>query len=310
MSGPILSRDEINALLNANNSESLNEGFLNILKSVAEYMATWFGKFTGKTVDVEGPYVERIGESLTQSVSEESYMMIADLGSNQVYALMGLSDAELLGSKLGSEAQEAVQSLGEIWLGKLAQMLGTEYELYKAEKVETQMLSQFPIEEQPVLVRHLIDGLEFCFIIKTVDVLNFEKQKADMGPFTGAFSPEESISYPKRGKLLKGGKSPVSEAQFSPLELSGLAPTSHSINLLDDIDLLVTVELGQARLTLNEILELKPKSVISLNSHAGAPADIYINENLAAKGEVVVLDENFGVRILEIVPKSERIRGK
>ncbi|HHU61426.1 MAG TPA: hypothetical protein GXZ55_05665, partial [Natronincola sp.] len=86
MSGPILSRDEINALLNANNSESLNEGFLNILKSVAEYMATWFGKFTGKTVDVEGPYVERIGESLTQSVSEESYMMIADLGSNQVYA--------------------------------------------------------------------------------------------------------------------------------------------------------------------------------------------------------------------------------
>lgn len=310
MSGPILSRDEISALLHANNPESLNKYFVNIFKSVAENMTIWFSELTKEAIETEGPYVERIGESLDQSLSEESYLMVADLGSSQVFSLMSRTDAELLGLKLGSEPIIAIRTLGEAWMSELAQSLGTDYKLFQPKKVGMDMLAKFPTSDYPILIRHLIGGMEFCFLIKPTDLQEFEKQRIDVSSFAGTFSPEDSLSNPKRGKLLKGGKSPVSEAQFSPLELASQDLTHHAINLLDDIDLLVTVELGQVGLTLNEILELKPQSVISLDRHAGDPADIYVNENLAAKGEVVVLDENFGVRILEILPKSKRIRGK
>ena len=80
------------------------------------------------------------------------------------------------------------------------------------------------------------------------------------------------------------------------------------LGLLEDIDLTITVELGRTTLTLNEILDLKPQSVIELDRIAGEPVDVYVNNNRVARGEVVVLDDNFGVRILEIVPKSQRTR--
>lgn len=310
MSGPILSRDEINALLHENNPESLNEEFINALRSVAENMTTWLSGLTKESIKTEGPYVERVGESLDQNLNEESYLMVADIGTSQVFSTMSRADAELLGSKLDSEPMVAMQTLGEVWMKKLAQSLGKKYNLFQPQQVGVDMLAKFPTEDYPLLIRHLIGDMEFCLLIKPTEFQTLETQQADRGSFVGTFSPEDSLSNPKRGKLLKGGKSPVSAAQFSPLELASQDLTHHDMNLLDDIDLLVTVELGQVNLTLNEILELKPQSVISLDSHAGDPADIYVNENLAAKGEVVVLDENFGVRILEVLPKSKRIRGK
>ena len=111
--------------------------------------------------------------------------------------------------------------------------------------------------------------------------------------------------------MLKGhkGKAPVTRAVFTPIDQLGQLMDEQSIALLEDIDLTVTVELGRTTLTLDEILDLKPQSVITLERQAGEPVDVFVNETKAAKGEVVVLEENFGVRILEIVPKSQRIQG-
>jgi flagellar motor switch protein FliN/FliY len=78
-----------------------------------------------------------------------------------------------------------------------------------------------------------------------------------------------------------------------------------NIDMLLDISLSVSVELGRAQMTVKEVLSLGKGSIIKLDKLAGEPADLYINGKLIAKGEVVVIDENFGLRITEIVGTRE-----
>ena len=74
-----------------------------------------------------------------------------------------------------------------------------------------------------------------------------------------------------------------------------------NIDLLMDVALDVVIELGRAVLPLKEVLNLGPGSVIELDKLAGDPVDILVNNKLVARGEVVVIEENFGVRITEII---------
>jgi flagellar motor switch protein FliN len=77
-----------------------------------------------------------------------------------------------------------------------------------------------------------------------------------------------------------------------------------NIDLLLDVNLRVTVELGRTSMTIKEILELGPGAVVELDKLAGEPVDILVNDKPIAKGEVVVVDENFGVRVTDIVSRS------
>ncbi|WP_300368915.1 flagellar motor switch protein FliN [Brachyspira sp.] len=74
-----------------------------------------------------------------------------------------------------------------------------------------------------------------------------------------------------------------------------------NIGLLMDVSINVTVELGRAKLSIREILSLGEGSIIELQKLAGEPIDLLVNGKLIAKGEVVVIDESFGVRITDIV---------
>ena len=87
------------------------------------------------------------------------------------------------------------------------------------------------------------------------------------------------------------------------------APSGSSkIDLILDVTLPVAVELGRARMQIQDILKLAPGSVIALDKSAGDPVELFINDRPIAKGEVVIIDENFGVRLTSIVTASERIR--
>ncbi len=77
-----------------------------------------------------------------------------------------------------------------------------------------------------------------------------------------------------------------------------------NINLLVDVPLQVTVELGRSRMTVQQVLDLERGSVVELNRAAGDAVDIFINDRLLARGEVVVVDDNFGVRITEIITST------
>jgi flagellar motor switch protein FliN len=79
------------------------------------------------------------------------------------------------------------------------------------------------------------------------------------------------------------------------------ADSNSNINLLMDVFLRVTVELGRTKMQLRQVLELQQGSVVELDRLAGDPVDVYINERLFARGEVIVVDDKFGVRITEII---------
>ena len=100
----------------------------------------------------------------------------------------------------------------------------------------------------------------------------------------------------------------VQQAQFASFESANLSQTeSRNLNMLMDIPLQVTVELGRTKRSVKEILELTSGSIIELDKLAGEPVDILVNSRLIAKGEVVVIDENFGVRITDILSQAERL---
>jgi flagellar motor switch protein FliN/FliY len=80
-----------------------------------------------------------------------------------------------------------------------------------------------------------------------------------------------------------------------------------NIDLLMDVSLRVTVELGRTRMQLSQILELQHGSVVELDRLAGDPVDVFVNDCLMARGEVVVVDDKFGVRITEMISaKSDK----
>lgn len=77
--------------------------------------------------------------------------------------------------------------------------------------------------------------------------------------------------------------------------------STNNIDLLMDVSLRVTVELGRTRMQLSQILELQHGSVVELDRLAGDPVDIFVNDCMVARGEVVIVDDKFGVRITEMV---------
>jgi flagellar motor switch protein FliN/FliY len=85
---------------------------------------------------------------------------------------------------------------------------------------------------------------------------------------------------------------------------SNLSSERAGMDLLRAVEMDVTAELGRTRMTLNELLSLSDGAIIELDRAAGAPADILVNGRLIARGEVVVVDENFGLRITEIVSNA------
>lgn len=103
----------------------------------------------------------------------------------------------------------------------------------------------------------------------------------------------------------------VQRVQFGTVQAPPAAevPGAANLDLLLDVPLEITVELGRANRKVRDVLALGPGSIVELNKLAGEPVDMLVNGKLIAKGEVVVIDENFAVRIIEILSREERLSG-
>ncbi|HJV30713.1 MAG TPA: flagellar motor switch phosphatase FliY [Bacillales bacterium] len=112
------------------------------------------------------------------------------------------------------------------------------------------------------------------------------------------------------GYSFQGAEQPtIQPAVFSSFEPQPNQGTdTKNLDMLLDIPLQVTVELGRTKRTVKEILEISSGSIIELDKLAGEPVDILVNNRLIAKGEVVVIDENFGVRVTDIISQTDRIK--
>ncbi|BBI47678.1 flagellar motor switch protein FliN [Vreelandella olivaria] len=127
-----------------------------------------------------------------------------------------------------------------------------------------------------------------------------EQESAEASEEEPAASPEPSA------KSAKSAKS-ASDDIFRPLSPDSGSSQARELEMIMDIPVKLTVELGRTKLTIKQLLELAQGSVIELEGLAGEPMDILINGYLIAQGEVVVIEDKYGIRITEIITPSERI---
>jgi len=122
--------------------------------------------------------------------------------------------------------------------------------------------------------------------------------------------PEPEPSKPVAGP----SDQPVARpAQFEnlgdfPEAAAKIGKEPRKIDILLDVSLPITIELGRTRMLIRDVLKLGPGSIIELDKLSGEPVDLYVNEKKFAKGEVVVIEENFGVRITELIKVDERLK--
>jgi len=100
----------------------------------------------------------------------------------------------------------------------------------------------------------------------------------------------------------------IQQPDFPTFSQSTTAAQEKNLDLLLDVNLPISIELGRTTMRIKEILALGPGSVVELKKLAGEPVDLLVNNNIVAKGEVVVVDENFGLRIVSLLSREERLR--
>lgn len=231
--------------------------------------------------------------------------------------------AAMLASSMGGEEPEAefqaekhFEPLGELMNQILSPYL-SELSSLKGEAVETidTKLSlvddQLEVGENPIVTQiktTINSDQEFSFY-KIVPA-NFpenlgkfadeEEREEDIDESPSVESPEEEIPEEKVD---------VDEARFQSFEnREEKRANGANLNMLMDLEMPITIELGRTRLSVREVLNIGQGSIIELDKLSGDPVDVFINDRKFARGEVVVVDENFGVRITEILSPTEKLR--
>lgn len=118
--------------------------------------------------------------------------------------------------------------------------------------------------------------------------------------------PNEAVSQEKAAAAEAGGAQDAAAAwkPLQPAQPKAAAPVS-GMNLILDVPVQLAVELGRTKMPLKEVMELREGSVIALNKSAGEPVSLYVNEQLVARGEIVLVEDFLGVRITELSGEAQ-----
>lgn len=126
----------------------------------------------------------------------------------------------------------------------------------------------------------------------------------DMGSDVGAAAPGGAEAVTTDPVLATAGGLPVANPMADVASPSG-AGFARPLDLLHGVEMAVTVELGRTRVLMRDLLGLRAGSIVELDRPAGGPVDVVVNGTLLARGEVVVVDDELGVRITEVVGTNE-----
>jgi len=132
-------------------------------------------------------------------------------------------------------------------------------------------------------------------------------------PMPQGYNPYANMGYPPQGmpQPMPYMMPPVQDVNVQPVQFAPFVPLTggvvqpENIDLLMDVPLEVTVELGRTSKSIKEILDFTPGTIIELNRLAGEPIDVLVNGKFVAKGEVVVMEEAFGIRVTEIIKQKQ-----
>ncbi len=183
-------------------------------------------------------------------------------------------------------------------------MVIIEFDLKIGTMIDSKIVQLAPLDFSKQLIQKLFSASTTQQAAPAPQVTEQAQQAQQAPPSAPATAQQTTVASPEP-KATPVGVSPVQFSQLGEMEVEG---TPGNIGMLYDVPLNVTVELGRTRRSVRDILELTQGSVIELDKLAGEPVDVLVNNTLIATGEVVVIEENFGVRITEIVNTKERLR--
>lgn len=137
-----------------------------------------------------------------------------------------------------------------------------------------------------------------------------DRQAAQAGPSGSTADDAQGVGGQAPAPQQAGGQQFAAQpAAFPPLDNQrSLAAAEAGMRVLYDVEMTLTVEIGRTRLPVRDVLELVPGTVLELDRSAGAPADIMVNGRLVARGEIVVVDDEYAVRVSEIVSSADGVR--
>jgi flagellar motor switch protein FliN/FliY len=159
------------------------------------------------------------------------------------------------------------------------------------------------VEDRPIHSVELYDGKQMCALFGAVLASGSDSDHDSSSPDDGSdpADPTAADAAPQGGP-----------AVFEPAALAAngavvTTPSAGPLSLLQEVEMNVSVELGRTSMPIRELLALQPGMVVEIDRQAGAPIDVLVNGRLIACGEVVVIDEEFGIRITEIVEDRARL---
>ncbi|MFJ5670865.1 flagellar motor switch phosphatase FliY [Bacillus safensis] len=180
------------------------------------------------------------------------------------------------------------------------------FRLKIGELIDSNIMQLYPITFAKDLIAELTDPVQEEEPVQEAQVSAPEPQPA--APQTQSAPAQQAAPQKRQAK-----PKPVAPVNVAPVEFESFSEPQHTtsqlgnLDMLMDIPLSITVELGRTQRSVKEVLELSAGSIIELDKLAGEPVDILVNKRIVAKGEVVVIDENFGVRVTDILSQSERL---
>ena len=196
----------------------------------------------------------------------------------------------------GADAADALAEDGDDLEAQMAAAMAAEAAEGGDDDLEAQMAATMALEEDADGVSK--DDLEAQMAAA------MKSEEADEIPS----SLDMNALADEQGDASDGMSIPVQSLDMRQLRPSEEAVDRDSIDRLLDVTLNLAVELGRKDMQIREILDLGPGKIIELDKLAGEPVDLLVNGKLLAKGEVVVVDENFGVRITDLIDPEDRIK--
>jgi flagellar motor switch protein FliN/FliY len=137
-----------------------------------------------------------------------------------------------------------------------------------------------------------------------IETNNWTAEMAEQA--TSDQSDSDAKETGKNNNIMPGSQTAPVFEEFS--KHGALHNSRHEIDMILDIPVQLTVELGRTKIAIKNLLQLAQGSVVELNGMAGEPMDVLVNGYLIAQGEVVVVNDKFGIRLTDIITPSERIR--
>ncbi|MCX8058402.1 MAG: flagellar motor switch protein FliN [Spirochaetes bacterium] len=311
--------------LSGDDLQKLRNLYLDVLDSQSNALTTLFQK----DVIISSPVVELINKDSFMDRIPVPFLQInipftENIVGENIYIFLE-NDAIKIGSiMMGQDVAELTEMLISAVAEASSQLVGNTLTTF-SNKYKTQIKTGSPSQ---IVVRNYSDAIlppdeSFILISYNIKIDNYNSKFYQILSLNAAkglvnmSSPSVSFTQPqpKMDRMQPSSSyqatTPSSQqfqtAQFSRLEPVLTPEEKKNISLILDVEMEVTVELGRTKKTIKEILSMGEGTIVELDRLAGEAVDLLVNGKKIAKGEVIVIEENFGLRITEILSKSERL---